>query len=106
MRRHGGMTLSIFAATLIAEVFLYIQLLRGFIVLVGTWHDVGSNFMGYWLLAIIPGAVVFGAVVGIIHVKLIRGQPHLQRKFMIAVYVANLILLLGSMAYYTAFLHK
>ena len=98
-----------FVVGIMASIFvtlLYIQLLRGFIVVAGAWRDVGSNFLGYWLLAVIPGAIVFGTAVAMIHVKLVRHRPELQRRFLVAVYAANLILLVGSMAYYTAYLHK
>jgi hypothetical protein len=106
MRRGGGLQLWIFVAVLIGEVLLYIELLRFFLALIGTWADVGSNFLGFWALMIIPGALVFGSAVVVIYTKLIRDSPELRARFLTAVYVGNFTLLFGSMAYYAARLHK
>jgi hypothetical protein len=106
-RRKGGQApVWILVVALVGEVIFYMPLLRGFLALAGTWSDVGSNFLGFWMLAIVPGAVVFGTSALLIYQNAVRSDPALRSRFLSALCIGNLILLIGSMGYYAARLHK
>jgi hypothetical protein len=86
-------------AALISEVALYIQVVGALLGLLGAWSDAEGRLLGLGMLAVIPGAVLFGVAIGIFHVRTIRNRPHLQTASLIGACVLNLLVFLGSSAY-------
>jgi hypothetical protein len=100
----GG--LSAFYWVMAAQALAYIELLRLYLRAIGTWPDVGSNFLGYWVLAVLPCSAVFVALVTWLYRRRIGPRAGSRTLFLIVVFSVDLILLVGSFALYAAKLHR
>ena len=96
--------LSVFYWLPAGQAIVYIVLLRFYLRAIGSWPDVGSNFLGYWVLAILPASAVFAALVTWTHRR--RVALPRWRAFAVVVLAVDLILLFGSFAVYAAKLHR
>jgi hypothetical protein len=100
----GG--LSAFYWLMAAQALAYIELLRFYLRAIGTWPDVGSNFLGYWVLAVLPCSAAFVAFVTWLYRRWIGSRSGSRVLFLIVVLGLDLILLFGSFALYAAKLHR
>lgn len=98
--------LLIFQMALLAEIVLYREILRLFLKATGTWSDVGSNFMAFWLLAVVPGALLLGALGSWSHRWLSSNRPDQTRAWLAGVWILNVTLLVVSLIVYSLDLHE
>ena len=98
--------LSVFYWLVAGQAIVYIVLLRFYLGAIGSWPDVGSNFLGYWVLAILPASAVFAALVTWTHRRRVALRRERWRAFAVVVLAVDLILLFGSFAVYAAKLHR
>ena len=91
------------AALLIAvlmEIPLSLPLARTIKRLAGEAGDVGSEFLGFWLFAILPGAVAFGVAVFVFSREIASDPDGRSRNFLRGAWLANGLLFLGSAIFY------
>jgi len=95
-----------FQMTVLAEIVLYRPLLQFFLKSTGSrWSDVGSNFVGYWLLAIVPAGVALVLVLSQLRKLVIRRRRDRLRSLMITAWLVNVALLAFSLFWYARHLH-
>ena len=98
--------ISVFYSLMAVQALVYIVLLRLYLGAIGTWPDVGSNFLGYWVLAILPASAAFAALVTWAYRRWIVLRRERWKAYAAVVLVLDLILLFGSFALYAAKLHR
>jgi len=98
--------MSVFYWLMAAQTLVYIVLLRLYLRAIGTWPDVGSNFLGYWVLAILPASAAFVALVTWVYRRRIVLRRERWKAFAAVVLALDLILLFCSFALYAAKLHR
>jgi hypothetical protein len=89
-----------FFVVVVAETFLYLPTTRAFRSLLGRQGDVGSQFLGFWLFVVLPGAV---ALIASTATYLLTSREALEgsNDVLTGAWVANLLLLCGSAIWYS-----
>lgn len=80
----------------IGELFLYLPLARAVRSLAGGTGDVGSQFLGYWLFAVLPGGVAFLASFALLLFTTAKRLPERAGEVLTGAWLANALLLVGS----------
>jgi len=85
------------------QALLYVVILRIYLRVTGTWPDVGSNFLGFWVLAIVPGSLLLALMVRIGY-RVWGTGPH-RNSFLAASFLIDFVILLASLELYARHLH-
>ncbi len=94
-----------FGYVLIAlQALLYIVILRAYLRATGTWPDVGSNFLAFWALAIVPASLILALLVRVAYRSWTRASRS-KGVFFAGALLLDAMVLYASLALYVRHLH-
>ncbi len=87
------------------QALLYIVALRIYLGTTGTWSDVGSNFIAFWILAIVPGSLALAWLLKLAY-RSWRRAARPKIAFFAGALLLDAIILLLSFNFYASYLHR
>ena len=86
---------------LIAQLAVHIVLLRAYFRVLGQPGDVGSNYLGFWALALLPATLLFALTVRFAYRGWVGTNERRKVPFIAAFGIIDIVLLLASFVAYT-----
>lgn len=102
--RNTGRAIEICYVLIALQALLYIAILRAYLRTTGTWTDVGSNFLAFWALAIVPASLILALLVRVAYRSWMRASRP-KGMFFAGALLLDAILLYASLALYARHLH-
>ena len=85
---------------LIAQLAVHIVLLRAYFRLVGQPGDVGSNYLAFWALAVLPATILFALVIRVAYERWVGREEKRRVPFFASFGLVDVALLLSSFVVY------
>jgi hypothetical protein len=86
---------------LVTQLAFHIALLRLYLRLTGQAGDVGSNYLAFWILAVVPMTILLAALFGWGYKRLVADRIERKPLFFVAFVVIDAVFLLCSFLVYS-----